>query len=36
MQNLGARGRGQNEIFQNLGGQWYEDVKAVYVNFPIV
>ena len=31
---LGARG--QNEIFQNLRGQWYEVVETVYINFPKV
>ena len=35
MQNL-EPGGGQNEIFQNLGGQWYEGVKVVYFNFPKV
>ena len=30
MQNLGHGG--QNKKFQNLGGQWYEGVKAVYMN----
>ena len=36
MQNLEPGEGGENEKFLNLGGQWYEGVKAVNINIPKV